>query len=213
MPNHVANRVIIDGNLDDIKKIMNFVKGEKSPFDFNKIVPMPETFIKYDTTNHPNGRGLVVGEHTLCYDESSPVVTEELIEEYKRATEEQAERYGVVGWYNWSRAYWGTKWNCYDVVVLDEGAFEFNTAWSAPLPVMQALSEIFPEVIINLDWADEDAGCNTGEATYEGGSETSLVYFDNLSDEAWEQYFRLHEGDEEFYERDEDGRWRLKEDC
>lgn len=61
MPNHIANRVIIDGSLDDIKKIMNFVRSEESPFDFNKIVPMPETFKKYDTTNRPNGQGLVVG--------------------------------------------------------------------------------------------------------------------------------------------------------
>lgn len=212
MPNHIANRVIIDGSLDDIKKIMNFVRSEESPFDFNKIVPMPETFKKYDTTNHPNGRGLEVGEKVNPWDADSPIVTEELIDEYTRATKEQAEVYGCVGWYDWSYSNWGTKWNCYDVVVLDDGAFEFNTAWCAPLPVIQALSEIFPEVIINLDWADEDAGCNTGEATFEGGDETSLVYFDNLSDEAWEQYFRLHEGYEEYYEKDENGKWRMKEE-
>lgn len=211
MPNHIANRVIIDGSLDDLKKIANFVRSEESPFDFNKIVPMPETYRKYDTTNHPNGRGLEIGAH-VSWDANSPIVTEELIEEYKKATREQLKTHGCVGWYNWSCHYWGTKWNAYDVVVQDEGVYEFNTAWSAPLPVIRALSEFFPEVTINLDWADEDAGFNAGEATYEGGDVISEVFFDGDSDEAWEQYFRLHEGDEEYYEKDENGKWRMKEE-
>lgn len=42
MPNYCDNCLIIEGNADNLKKIMDFVKSDKSDFDFEKIVPMPD---------------------------------------------------------------------------------------------------------------------------------------------------------------------------
>ncbi len=81
------------------------------------------------------------------------------------------ETYGCADWYSWSNRYWNTKWNAYDYMEQDPGSNElrFNTAWAPPHPVIQRMSEMFPEVSIHHEWADEDVGNNCGYADYQAG--------------------------------------------
>lgn len=104
--------------------------------------PMPDTFIKYDTANHPDGDRLRVGEKLYPWTEESPVVTEELIEEYRKATAEQKVDYGVVGWYDYRCRFLGCKWD-FELDNLDicevsenvwEMSFDCQTPWSFPHP-------------------------------------------------------------------------------
>lgn len=73
----------------------------------------------------------------------------------------------------WSITNWGTKWNAYgyeegtDYSACDE--LTFQTAWSAPHPILRKLSEMFPEIVFKHQWADEDIGMNCGERCYLGG--------------------------------------------
>lgn len=60
-------------------------------------------------------------------------------------------------WYDWSIENWGTKWNCYEQEHSHNG-FQFWTAWSAPEQIYIALSKQFPDVVITVDFADEDTG-------------------------------------------------------
>lgn len=85
---------------------------------------------------------------------------------------------GELNWYEWSIKNWGTKWNACDCIPKPKGAneIEFNTAWSAPHPVIKALSEKYPSVKVIHKWADEDLGNNCGIAIYKGGKE---LYFDD----------------------------------
>lgn len=204
MPNYVTNKIVLIGSDENIKKVIAFVKSDESVFDFDKIVPMPETFKKYDTTNHDNARQMRVGE-PLGW--GGPIVTEEMIEEYKQATKEQMEEYGVVGWYDWSCKYWGTKWNAVSPELHDPNSFTFDTAWSAPIPVLIALSKLFPEVKIDFEYADEDCGCNTGEGTIQKGAIKASYYPDNNSDDAYRLYFKTHEWARDEMHKDEDGNW------
>lgn len=72
-------------------------------------------------------------------------------------------------WYDWRNANWGTKWNAYDVIDADTH-FAFNTAWSTPDPVIQALSQQFPTYTFYVEYADEDiGGDNHGTYTYING--------------------------------------------
>ena len=48
----------------------------------------------------------------------------------------------------------------------------FNTAWSAPHPVIQKLSERYPTITITHSWADEDIGHNCGRREYLAGEIT-----------------------------------------
>lgn len=69
--------------------------------------------------------------------------------------------YGDDTWYEWCCRHWGTKWNAVESRIFDDG-FEFETAWSAPFPIIEKLSKKFPELTFYHEWADEDLGNNCG---------------------------------------------------
>ena len=65
-------------------------------------------------------------------------------------------------WYNWRCHNWGTKWDAYDLSVdecdLPHG-FEvtFNTAWSPPEEVCNAIREQFDD--LSMSWFYDEPGC------------------------------------------------------
>jgi hypothetical protein len=54
------------------------------------------------------------------------------------------EAHGHSSWYSWSIEHWGTKWNAYDVRIIEQVSdrliFCFDTAWSPPIPIFHALA-------------------------------------------------------------------------
>lgn len=73
---------------------------------------------------------------------------------------------------DWCEANWGTKWNTcgYPSDAKHKfGELRFYTASKAPHPVIQKLSEMFPRVKIQHEWADENIGANCGRYVYYGG--------------------------------------------
>ena len=81
---------------------------------------------------------------------------------------ENLKKYGATSWYHWACENWGTNWNSYDNYS-DGNLIAFNTAWSAPHPVIEKIAEMFPSVEIIHRWADEDRGRNCGKMTYKNG--------------------------------------------
>jgi len=77
--------------------------------------------------------------------------------------------FGYDNWYDWCCHNWGTKWNAYDIINDNPDCICFNTAWSAPIPVILKLSEIFPKITFTLKYADEDLGQNCGTVTFKNG--------------------------------------------
>lgn len=77
---------------------------------------------------------------------------------------------GVVCWYTWSIENWGTKWNAYSTERTSDTEVRFDTAWSHPLPVIEALATAFPTESIEIKYADEDLGHNFGHYTVNGPS-------------------------------------------
>lgn len=117
MPNHVTNIVTIRAT--NVDEILESLKGEDSEFDFNTVVPCPES----------------EGDN----------------------------------WYNWNCNNWGTKWNSYGVEFHGDDTVSFDTAWSHPQPVMEALSAKFPDATFEVKFADEDIGHNAAHCQYEDG--------------------------------------------
>lgn len=71
---------------------------------------------------------------------------------------------------DFARAAWGTKWNaCDSAVSEDQTEASFDTAWSCPKPVLQAVSQRFPNTEIHVTYADEDLGSNCGTYTLRAG--------------------------------------------
>ena len=87
----------------------------------------------------------------------------------------------IADWYGWRVENWGTKWNAVDAEIIDDGVM-FDTAWSAPLPVIKKLSELFPKIKLNVTCSDEDAGENCGQITYKNGVESDWYYPDRAKE-------------------------------
>ena len=193
MPNWTFNTINIKGEKKDLEKMMNdAVPGKDGKLYFSSWFPVPETFIKYDTTNHPDGKGLKVGDDWwdgLGSHEGK--VTEELIEEFKQATKEQKEKYGVVGWYDYNCKMYGCKWNCdlnveeqYD----DEIEITCDTPWSAPDAWLLRMSEKYPTLSFHNHaeyedgwWEDSDYEDGSGDVSDRGEME-----YDDEEDECEE---------------------------
>lgn len=76
---------------------------------------------------------------------------------------------GVICWYEWNVANWGTKWNAYESSVEHDGTVTFLTAWSHPEPVIFALSKARPEAVFRVRYASEDIGHNCDEYLIRNG--------------------------------------------
>ena len=90
-------------------------------------------------------------------------------------------RYKALTWYEWSINNWGTKWNSYDNS-FDGETIAFNTAWAAPHPILQKMSEMYPDIQIEHQWADEDMGHNCGRKIYLGGKIEEEYYPETRKD-------------------------------
>lgn len=48
MPNWVTNRIVFHGNQENIDRVLQYIKGNGSMIDFNKIIPMPDNIYRGD---------------------------------------------------------------------------------------------------------------------------------------------------------------------
>jgi len=124
-------------------------------------------------------------------------------------------RYGGVApyekkdnWYEWCWANWGTKWNASDAgLEYEDGGhlrYAFNTAWSAPEPVIRALSGKYKVRVVD-DFYDEDFGHNCGRLVAKNGE---CVFYDHEGDYDW-LADTFGEGTMDAFEMelDENGKW------
>ena len=97
-------------------------------------------------------------------------------EEMANRYRENLERFGSPTWYEWAVAKWGTKWGLYDIEATDAGfeygriSYTFQTAWSPPIPVIEAMSKQYPSLHFALDYF-EGGGGFMGSCVYENGQE------------------------------------------
>ena len=58
-------------------------------------------------------------------------------------------------WYSWRVKNWGTKWEGYDGRFNDDqSVFNFDTAWSPPIPIIKRLAELTGQKFI-LEYIEE----------------------------------------------------------
>lgn len=200
--------------MDFIKPDMNESNEHSAVIDFNKIIPMPEslnidagsmevpclsailTAINPITDDfgekklQPDEFRETVNKVNAFYSHSKPNVMAANVNrqalEKGRIYLDNIINYGAPTWYEWRVKAWGCKWEAGNQEQVSSDTIEFTTPWSAPVPVLQALSEKFPDITISSRWADEDVGVNTGEAEFKGGEISELTRFDAHSKEAFE---------------------------
>ena len=176
MPNHVTNKV------DAPKEVLAALLNAEGRIDFNTVIPylgkfdwsvidgLAETCAEAITGAPLNEHPLVAhlqrdSRSKACIAGCSDEQFEQFVQmlRNKRTT-------GHFHTLDFAREKWGTKWNAYDQLVdLEQGVFEFDTAWSRPELVFKALSTLHPDAEITLRFADEDIGSNCGTLVLKGG--------------------------------------------
>lgn len=165
MPNWAENRLIIKGSTLKLTELLLKYTSTHDEnelcIDFNLIAPTP-----IELTNN-----------------SSPVSSEELAKTFK-------EKYGAEDWYHWNCDNWGTKWNARAISLKDNGnslEFEFDTAWSPPIPIIQKLSKLFPDLKLTLTYAESGMGF-AGREVYEKGHRTLQKYTEDPKDKLFKDF-------------------------
>lgn len=84
-------------------------------------------------------------------------------------------------WYKFNAGRWGTKWNAYDMSIVEREesklAFMFDTAWNIPQPIIVELVSWFPELTFLHEFYDE-GGWFFGDRTYQAGQLVIDRYID-----------------------------------
>ena len=157
MPNHCHNRVTFypagdntDKAIEDIKAIKQIFEDENT---FTQIIPEPDwpntPLAEKDVYRYSFSKAKgKVGE--------LPVKVDAPFETYRFSSGEADDR-----WYDWRVMNWDTKWDAYDVVVVDPDPenmeIEFNTAWSPPEAICHALREKY-ENTVAISWFYDEPG-------------------------------------------------------
>jgi len=173
MPNHVTSVITI--NSPSASEVLSYIAGEKHLFDFNKIMPIPESLNIESGTRSEYGEWIAGGNPpdfcSISIEEAKKRLGDRL-EEYTaigRARIDNRKKYGSSDWYGWAIEKWGTKWNSYDNEMRGENIVKIETAWSIPEPIFTALSAKFSDAEFLIDYADEDTGSNCGKLIFKSG--------------------------------------------
>lgn len=205
MANWVRSK-ITGVSLDDIQPYISKDDYGTEYLDFEKIIPMPKELAIESGSRLDKGMEFI-DNHVLSVELINSLSGEEkecLNLGFKGLYNER--HYGFKDWYDWCRAKWGTKWNSHDCDFCGD-EFYISTAWSCPVPIFQKLSELLHKEI-EIVYADEDSGYNTGEYTFENGEETYCNHPKGGSYEAFELYTKAWCEDVSIV-MDDDGKWRL----
>lgn len=179
MANWCENDLVVKGKPKDLNEFIEFVKNPDMTFDFNKIAPMPEVFKAV-----VSGFTTIDGEKFTHWREHFVDDSRVLVGVKQEELDRWKAEYGHADWYSWSIVNWGTKWNANEPILTARCAgsiaYTFSTAWSPPLPIIQALAERFPKLKLSLKYYE--CGCafkgyvkyakgvliEEGEGTYAG---------------------------------------------
>ena len=200
MPNHVSNILIVKGTNEKVVEVIKVLMNDNEEVTFDNFFPMPEelrgttsptrivTQEEYDQKKAELEEKLAKGEQVWS---TSLPITEEM-------QSDLINKYGVDNWYDWAIQNWGTKWGAYSVYALSEDSLYFQSAWSTPYNAMVKLSEMYPDVEINVQYADEDFGRNVGEYILKGGDEIDSNVPEGGSMEAMRMALDI-QGGEDYY--------------
>ena len=132
MPNWCNNKVKVFGEAEQLAKVAQIFKDEKSIF--NNIIQSP------DWKRLPNEKG----QFPQLEQHKNPKTGEVMWETYNFPDGKNDDR-----WYHWCIENWGTKWELSELdIEYDDEVLEltFSTAWSPPEGIMEELKDKYPDL-------------------------------------------------------------------
>ena len=181
MPNWVYNGLTIEGNAEQVKSLI--VQMNK-PF-VDSIKPNGDLAFSIQQRKYINPifsfRNIIAPTDMEAY-HGVPVFPEK----FSLAFEGN-------DWYNFNNREWGTKWDVavaegdeYPTTTIEEAEngdnyvvhYNFETAWSRPVPAIQKLSNQYPNLLMTLSY-EEETGWG-GEMEFLRGEIISESEYDNM---------------------------------
>ena len=158
MPNHCHNRVTFYSSGNDTDESRAQIKKIRKLFDdenvFTQIIPEP------DWLNTPL-MSKDVQEYSFSKPRGKVGELPQYVEDYAKRLVFKSTGHADDRWYDWRVQNWDTKWDAYDVEVIDEDPdcieIQFDTAWSPPEAICSALREQYPDLAIS--WFYDEPGC------------------------------------------------------
>lgn len=145
MPNHVSQDLRVSGDKKSLEEFFVYVQKNDSIendslLNANKVIPYPQEFSLKDKLG--------------------------------KIAREQGDYFFKDGFnsggYEWCIENWGSKWGIYDAIIVKNNLlnsgykrfllFKFNTAWSAPLPLIVKMGEMFPSLTFKLKYYERGMG-------------------------------------------------------
>ena len=208
MPNHITNRLSVEGGSASVAAFFSQIGGDEGIIDFNQIIPMPPSLNIESGSRSTRGLQLykeycelqeaIAGMGSLLGISPETSKAAVLLRKYEEVQEEDPELwelgkqcyenlrdYGAATWYEWATRTWGTKWNAFGQERLNESTIQFQTAWSGIPTLIGTLSAQYPELRFTYAYADEDFGNNIGEFEFENGEAVYSYCPDNGSPDAF----------------------------
>ncbi len=208
MPNFVRNVLYFEKQ--DMPEILEGIKGWDKDIDFDKIIPVPDWL--YYNCRGKMLEGLSVYRYLLgepleeCHharwlyelfhkkNESEKACFKRLSEDGTVNLRLGAKAYdsyrehGELDLFQWQME----NWKCNEPIIsaVEGNVLFFNTSWQAPIPVIEALADKYPDTNICYRWSDED-GETAGEILFKKGKKShefkasSKMDKDLLYDECW----------------------------
>lgn len=153
MPNWIVNRVVVKGNSARLRALLDAIKSNRQPFDFDRVIPVPD-LIKHASSGYMSMDGREV-EHWYTTDDGHHRL-------FTPEEEKELKELGYRSARDWALANWGADRNACEIE-LDESTadlgyliIKFESACGPPRPVLQRLQKMFPDIGFACRWFHED---------------------------------------------------------
>lgn len=209
MPNMITNKIKLYGaDQRKIDEVIEFLRGDNGEVDFNKILPMPvelrdtvsgsvpddawdiyEAKVLGNTSNMEERFSWpwVVRERITTIEDLMDYIEKEQPDvnfiEYGKQLHDLHDKYGYHDWYEWSINNWGVKWNACEAK-REENEITFYTPWDGVPNLMLEVSQKFPDIKMDYEYADEDYGANLAKYIFSAGEVVSEYVPEDYSTEA-----------------------------
>ena len=126
---------------EQIEAVVSAIRGEDTAFDFDRLIPYPSGWRQEDDARQK-------------WDDEFYAIPRDNLEAQKQYIAEHGKQpddaYNTKHGFEWCCLTWGTKWNAYDIEVeshtVSELIINFHTAWKPPLPIIDLLAAMFPNI-------------------------------------------------------------------
>jgi hypothetical protein len=187
MPNWVYNGLTIEGNPDQVKAL---IKQMNKPFVYS-VEPLGDLSFGIKQRKYVNP---IFSFHNIySYIDHGVTESEYHSQPPSNKTDANWFKFDTNDWYNFNVREWGTKW---DVAVAEDDKYpntnmeeaengenyvvhyNFETAWSRPMPAIEKLSAQYPTLLFTLSY-EEETGWG-GEMEILRGEVISESEYDNM---------------------------------